>query len=335
MAKLRIGINGFGRIGRLACRACSKRDDIEVAAINDPRKEPEMMEYLLRYDSVHGRFEGELTHDEQHLIINGAPALCFHGEDPTGIPWHEAGVDYVLECSGRFTTIEAVMPHITVGGAKKVLISAPSKDAPTFVMGVNEDTYTPDMDVVCNASCTTNCLAPLAKVIDREFGIESGLMTTIHAVTASQRTADTDSRKNWRLGRSAINNIIPTSTGAAKAVGKVLPNLAGKLTGMAFRVPTTDVSVVDLTVQLEKSATYEEVCEAMRRAADTDMKGIITVFDEELVSSDFFGCTYTCAFDVRAGIALTDKFMKLVAWYDNEAGYSAKLIDLAMYMYNR
>ncbi len=333
MEKLKVGINGFGRIGRLACRACAARDDVEVVAINDPFMTTDAMEYLLKYDSVHGYFKGEIGHTDTELIINGKPVKIFAAMKPGEASWADAGADYVLECSGKYTSLEGALPHKTLGGAKKVIISAPSNDAPTFVMGVNENTYTSDMDVVCNASCTTNCLAPLAKVINDNFGIESGLMTTIHAVTSTQKTADTESKKNWRLGRNALGNIIPTSTGAAKAVGKVLPELLGKLTGMAFRVPTMDVSVVDLTVQLKKSATYDEICKAVKDASETSMKGIILYCEDEVVSSDFIGCPFTSIFDAKAGIALTDKFMKLIAWYDNEWGYSNKLVDLACHIW--
>ena len=334
MSKLKLGINGYGRIGRLVFRACEERDDVEVVAVNDPFMTPDAMAYLLKYDTVHGRFNGEIGYTEDSLIINGRTVKVFACKDPQEIAWADAGVDYVVESTGVFTTKDTAAAHLK-GGAKKVVISAPSKDAPTFVYGVNQDSYTSDMDVVSNASCTTNCLAPMAKVLEDKFGIEEGLMTTIHAMTATQKTADTSVKKNWRLGRAASGNIIPTTTGAATAVGKVLPQLNGKLTGMAFRVPTLDVSVVDLTCNLKTAATYEQICAAMKEASETYLKGVLLYCDEDVVSSDFITCPYTCVFDAKAGIALSETFVKLVAWYDNEWGYSNKLVDLAAYIWNK
>ena len=328
---LKAGINGFGRIGSLAFSASLDREDIDVIAINDPFIDVEYMVYMIKHDSVHGQFKGEVYADSGDLVVNGKRVKVFNEKDPSQIKWAEAGVEYVLECSGVFTTLETANAHLQ-GGAKKVVISAPSKDAPMFVMGVNNDKYTPDMDIVSNASCTTNCLAPLAKVIHDKFGIKDGLMTTVHATTATQKTVDGASKKDWRGGRAAAANIIPSSTGAAKAVGKVIPELNGKLTGMAFRVPTIDVSVVDLTVNLEKPATYEEICAAVKEASEGELAGILGYTDELLVSSDFIHDPRTSIFDAKAGIALTDTFVKLVSWYDNEWGYSNKLLDLALYM---
>jgi len=328
--KIKVGINGFGRIGRLILRASLEHEDIEIVGINGTAV-PEYMAYTLRYDSVHGPFKGTLAYDEHHLIVNGRPIRTFLTRDPSQVSWTEVGADYVMESTGQFTTMEAAAIHLK-NGAKKVLITAPSSDAPMFVMGVNHDTYTPDMDIVSNASCTTNCLAPMAKVLHEKIGIENGLMTTVHAVTATQRTVDGVSKKDWRGGRAAYNNIIPSTTGAAKAVGKVIPSLKGKLTGMSLRVPVLDVSVVDLTVNFARSTSYEEVCRVMREAAEGEMKGIITCTNEELVSTDFIGNPHTCIFDEKAGIPLTDRFMKLVAWYDNEWGYSNKMVDFVEYM---
>ena len=286
---------------------------------------------MTKYDTVHGRFDGEVSSKEGTLIVNGKEIKVYNEMDPHNIPWGELGVDYVLECSGVFTTLEKAQAHIDAG-AKKVIISAPSKDAPMFVMGVNNDKYDPSMNIISNASCTTNCLAPLAKVINDNFGIKDGLMTTVHSTTATQKTVDGASKKDWRGGRAAAANIIPSSTGAAKAVGKVIPELNGKLTGMAFRVPTVDVSVVDLTCNLEKPTTMEEICKAMKNASENEFRGIIEYVDEPVVSSDFISDEHTSIFDATAGIQLTDTFVKLVAWYDNEWGYSNKLVDLACYI---
>ena len=328
---VKIGINGFERIGTLAFQAALKKDEVEVVAINDPFVAADYMAYMTKYDTVHGRFDGEVSSKEGTLIVNGKEIKVYNEMDPHNIPWGELGVDYVLECSGVFTTLEKAQAHIDAG-AKKVIISAPSKDAPMFVMGVNNDKYDPSMNIISNASCTTNCLAPLAKVINDNFGIKDGLMTTVHSTTATQKTVDGASKKDWRGGRAAAANIIPSSTGAAKAVGKVIPELNGKLTGMAFRVPTVDVSVVDLTCNLEKPTTMEEICKAMKNASENEFKGIIEYVDEPVVSSDFISDEHTSIFDATAGIQLTDTFVKLVAWYDNEWGYSNKLVDLACYI---
>ena len=328
---VKVGINGFGRIGKLALQAALENDEVEVVAINDPFIAADYMAYMVKYDSMHGRFKGEIKAEEGKLIVNGKSLNVYNEMDPNNIPWGENGVEYVLECSGVFTTTEKAQAHLNAG-AKKVVISAPSKDAPMFVMGVNEDKYDPSMNIVSNASCTTNCLAPLAKVINDNFGIKEGLMTTVHSITATQKTVDGASKKNWRGGRAAGGNIIPASTGAAKAVGKVIPELSGKLTGMAFRVPTMDVSVVDLTCNLERPTTYEEICAAVKKAAEGEMKGIVEYVDEDVVSSDFLTDSHTSIFDAKAGIMLTDTFVKLVAWYDNEWGYANKLVDLATHM---
>ena len=331
---IRIGINGFGRIGKLAFQAALSKEGVEIVAINDPFITADYMAYMVKYDTVHGRFNGTISSEEGKLVVNGKEIKVYNQMDPKDIPWGKDGVDYVLECSGVFTTMEKAGAHLEAG-AKKVIISAPSKDAPMFVMGVNNDTYTPDMNIISNASCTTNCLAPLAKVINDNFGIKDGLMTTVHSTTATQKTVDGASKKDWRGGRAAAANIIPSSTGAAKAVGKVIPSLNGKLTGMSFRVPTVDVSVVDLTCNLAKPATYEEICNAVKKACENEMKGIMEYTDEPVVSSDFISDPHTSIFDAAAGIALTDTFVKLVAWYDNEWGYSNKLVDLAMYIANK
>ena len=331
---VKIGINGFGRIGNLSFQAALEKEEVEVVAINDPFVTADYMAYMTKYDTVHGRFNGTVEEKDGNLVVNGKEIKVFNEMEPKNIPWGELGVDYVLECSGVFTTIEKANAHLE-GGAKRVIISAPSKDAPMFVMGVNHTEYSPEMKVVSNASCTTNCLAPLAKVINDNFGIKEGLMTTVHATTATQKTVDGASKKDWRGGRAAAANIIPSSTGAAKAVGKVIPALNGKLTGMAFRVPTVDVSVVDLTVNLEKPATYEEICAAVKKASENEFKGIIEYTDEPVVSSDFIHDAHTSIFDSTAGIMLTDTFVKLVAWYDNEWGYSNKLVDLACYIASR
>ena len=328
---IKIGINGFGRIGKLTLQAALTKENVEIVAINDPFITADYMAYMVKFDSIHGRFKGEIRAEEGKLIVNGKEIKVYNEMDPKNIPWGADGVEYVLECSGVFTTTEKANAHLEAG-AKKVIISAPSKDAPMFVMGVNNDKYDPSMNVISNASCTTNCLAPLAKVINDNFGIKDGLMTTVHSTTATQKTVDGASKKDWRGGRAASANIIPSSTGAAKAVGKVIPELNGKLTGMAFRVPTVDVSVVDLTCNLEKPATYEEICAAMKKASENELKGIVEYVDEDVVSSDFVGDAHTSIFDAKAGIALTDSFVKLVAWYDNEWGYSNKLVDLAVYI---
>ena len=331
---VKIGINGFGRIGNLSFQAALAKEGVEVVAINDPFIDAEYMAYMTKFDTVHGRFNGTVESKDGVLVVNGKEIKVYNEMDPHNIPWGEIGVDYVLECSGVFTTMDKAQAHIGAG-AKKVIISAPSKDAPMFVMGVNNETYDPSMNIVSNASCTTNCLAPLAKVINDNFGIKDGLMTTVHSTTATQKTVDGASKKDWRGGRAAAANIIPSSTGAAKAVGKVIPSLNGKLTGMSFRVPTVDVSVVDLTCNLEKPTTMEEICKVMKHAAENEMKGIIEYTDEAVVSSDFINDKHTSIFDATAGIQLTDTFVKLVAWYDNEWGYSNKLVDLACYIASR
>jgi len=333
MAAINIGINGFGRIGRLVMRAAANKPNINIVAVNDPFIPVDYMEYMTKYDTVHGRFPATVTHDKESntLTVGGKVIKVFGERDPANIKWGDAGVDYVVESTGVFTSLEKAGLHF-VGGAKKVVISAPSNDAPMFVMGVNEDSYESSMDVISNASCTTNCLAPLAKVINDEFGIAEGLMTTIHAVTATQQTVDGPSNKDWRGGRAACYNIIPSSTGAAKAVGKVIPSLNGKLTGMSFRVPTVDVSVVDLTARLIKGASYEVICAAIKDASEGPMKGILGYQNEDVVSSDFIGDTHSSIFDQKAGIALTDDFVKLVSWYDNEAGYSNRVLDLITHM---
>lgn len=332
MSKIRVAINGFGRIGRLAFRAGLNRDDIEFVGINDMLN-PDYMAYMLKYDTMHGRFNGEVSSTEKGIVVNGKEIPVFREKDPSNLPWKDLDVDFVIESTGLFKTVEKAGAHLTAG-AKKVVISAPSSDAPMFVMGVNDDSYKPGMKIVSNASCTTNCLAPLAKVIHDNFGIESGLMTTVHSTTSTQRTVDGPSMKDWRGGRSASGNIIPSSTGAAKAVGKVIPELEGKLTGMSMRVPTLDVSVVDLTVNLKKGTTYEEICKVMKEASEGSLKGILGYTDEKVVSSDFLGDVRTSIFDADAGIMLNDKFVKLVAWYDNEWGYSNKLLDLIAHIHS-
>ena len=328
---VKVGINGFGRIGKLSFQAALAKEGVEVVAVNDPFVTADYMAYMTKFDTVHGRFQGTIEEKNGNLVVNGKEIKVYNEMDPHNIPWGEIGVDYVLECSGVFTTMEKAQAHLDAG-AKKVLISAPSKDAPMFVMGVNNETYDPSMKIVSNASCTTNCLGPLAKIINDNFGIKEGLMTTVHSTTATQKTVDGASKKDWRGGRAASANIIPSSTGAAKAVGKVIPTLNGKLTGMSFRVPTVDVSVVDLTCNLEKPATYEEICAAVKKASEGELKGIVEYTDEPVVSSDFLNDAHTSIFDATAGIMLTDTFVKLVAWYDNEWGYSNKLVDLACYI---
>jgi glyceraldehyde 3-phosphate dehydrogenase len=328
---VKVGINGFGRIGRLVFRASLNNPNVEVVGINDPFIDVEYMSYMLRYDSIHGRFEGTVEIDGDKLVVNGKSISVFGSKDPVEIPWASCGAEYVVESTGVFTTEEKASAHIKAG-AKKVIISAPSADAPMFVMGVNQDKYTKDMTVVSNASCTTNCLAPLAKVIHENFGIVEGLMTTVHATTATQKTVDGPSNKDWRGGRAAGGNIIPSSTGAAKAVGKVIPELNGKLTGMAFRVPTLNVSVVDLTCRLEKSATYDEIKAVIKNASENELAGILGYTEDAVVSSDFIHESRTSVFDANAGISLNNNFVKLVSWYDNEWGYSSKVVDLVAHM---
>ena len=331
---IKVGINGFGRIGRLVFRAGINRPDIEFVGINDPFMTPDYMAYMLRYDTMHGRFDGTIEYTDDAIIVNGKKVRFFACMDPKDIPWGEVGAEYVVESTGVFLTKEKAQAHIDAG-AKKVVMSAPSKDdTPMFVCGVNLDKYTPDMTFVSNASCTTNCLAPIAKVLNDNWGITDGLMTTVHSTTATQKTVDGVSMKDWRGGRAASGNIIPSSTGAAKAVGKVIPELNGKLTGMSMRVPTLDVSVVDLTVNLAKPAKYEEICAAMKAASEGELKGILGYTDEAVVSSDFLGDTRTSIFDADAGIALTDTFVKVVSWYDNEIGYSNKVLELIKHMYS-
>ena len=328
-----IGINGFGRIGRFVFRASTKRDDIEVVAINDLLP-VDYMAYMLKYDTMHGRFEGTVEADMEKslLIVNGKPIRVTACKNPAEIGWGEVGAEYVVESTGLFLTKEKAQAHIEAG-AKYVVMSAPSKDdTPMFVCGVNEKTYVKGTQFVSNASCTTNCLAPITKVLNDKFGVVEGLMTTVHSTTATQKTVDGPSRKDWRGGRAASGNIIPSSTGAAKAVGKVIPELNGKLTGMSMRVPTLDVSVVDLTVKLAKPATHEDICKAMKDASEGELKGVLGYTDEEVVSSDFLGDSRTSIFDKKAGIALTDTFVKVVSWYDNECGYSNKMVDLIRYM---
>lgn len=326
---LKLGINGFGRIGRIAFRATVNRPDVDVVAIND-LLDVEHLAYLLEYDSVHGKFDGTIKVENGNLVVNDKTIRVTAERDPKNLKWNEVGVDIVADCTGIFTTLDTAQAHIDAG-AKKVVISAPSKDAPMFVMGVNHNELKPTDTIISNASCTTNCLAPMAKVLDDNFGIEEALMTTVHASTATQLTVDGPSRKNYRLGRSALANIIPTTTGAAKAVGKVIPKLNGKLTGMAFRVPTPDVSVVDLTVRLEKETSYEAIKQAFKEASEGELNGVLGYTEEDVVSQDFVSDPRTSIFDAGAGIELNSKFFKLIAWYDNEFGYSNKLIDLALH----
>lgn len=330
MAKVRLGINGFGRIGRIVFRESINRDNVEVVAIND-LLDVEHLAYLLKYDSVHGPFKGEVEVKDGNLFVNGNLIRVTAEKDPSTLKWDEVNVDVVAECTGIFTTLEKADAHLK-GGAKKVVISAPSADAPMFVMGVNHDKVTADDKIVSNASCTTNCLAPLAKVINDNFGIEEALMTTIHATTATQLTVDGPSKKDFRGGRAALLNIIPASTGAAKAVGKVIPELNGKLTGMAMRVPTADVSVVDLTVKVAKETTYEEIMDVLKNASETSMKGVLGFTTDDVVSQDFISDSRTSIVDAKAGIGLNSTFFKLVSWYDNEYGYSSKLIDLSVHV---
>jgi glyceraldehyde 3-phosphate dehydrogenase len=331
MSKIKVGINGFGRIGRLAFRAAMERKDIEIVGINDLIS-VDYMVYMLRYDTVHGRFNGTAEAKDGKLVVNGQAIRVTSEKDPSNLKWNEVEAEYVIESTGIFLSKDTAEAHIKAG-AKKVVMSAPSKDdTPMFVMGVNHKSYTKDMTYVSNASCTTNCLAPVAKILNDNWGIAEGLMTTVHATTATQKTVDGPSAKDWRGGRAAAGNIIPSSTGAAKAVGKVIPALNGKLTGMAFRVPTLNVSVVDLTVKLNKPATYAEICAAMKEAANGELKGILGYTDEDVVSSDFMTDPRTSIFDSKAGIALNDNFVKVVSWYDNEWGYSNKVLDLIAYM---
>ena len=330
--KAKIGINGFGRIGRLVFRAALAHDDVEVVGLNDPFMNPEYMAYMLKYDSVHGKFPGEVKAEDGMLVVDGKKFPVFTAMDVKDIPWASVGAEYICECTGKHLSKDLCQGHIDAG-AKHVIMGAPSKDdTPMFVMGVNNDKYTSDMTFVSNASCTTNCLAPIAKVLNDKFGIVEGLMTTVHSVTPTQKLLDGASLKDWRGGRAATGNIIPSSTGAAKAVGKVIPELNGKLTGMSMRVPTLDVSVVDLTVNLEKPASYEDICAAMKEASEGELKGVLGYTDEDVVSSDFLGDTRTSIFDKKAGLSLTDTFVKVVSWYDNECGYSNKMVELIRYM---
>jgi len=324
---VRIGINGFGRIGRLVCRAALAHKDVHIVAINEPFMDLEYLVYLFKYDSTHGKFKGDVHGKDGKLYIGENVINVFAEKDPTKIPWGANNVDVVVESTGVFLDVAKCEAHLK-GGAKKVCVTAPSPDAPMYVMGVNENTYDVNHHIFSNASCTTNCLAPLAKVIHENFGIAEGLMTTVHATTATQKTVDGPSGKDWRAGRGAAQNIIPASTGAAKAVGKVIPALNGKLTGMAFRVPTPDVSVVDLTCRLEKPATYEEICATIKKASEGELKNIMGYTSDEVVSTDFLGDTHSCIFDAKAGISLNKNFVKLVAWYDNEFGYSHRVVDL-------
>ena len=331
---IKVGINGFGRIGSLAFRAAVKSDDIEVVGINAPGKTAGQLAYAVKYDTVHGKFDADVSYNDEEklLIVDGKSFPILDSRDPSVLPWGELGAEYVLECTGKFLTKADAQPHIDAG-AKVVVMSGPAKDdTPMFVCGVNLDKYTPDMQFVSNASCTTNCLAPLAKVLNDNFGIVEGLMTTVHASTATQSVVDGFSKKNWRLGRSVYNNIIPTSTGAAKAVGKVIPELKGKLTGTSMRIPAGDVSIVDLTVRLEKGASYDEICAAVKAASEGPIKGVLEYVDEEVVSSDFKTDAHTSIFDAKAGLALNDNFVKLMAWYDNEWGFSNKMLDLTRHI---
>ena len=331
MAKYKIGINGFGRIGRLLLRLSFKFPELEVVAINDPFMDLEYAKYMLTYDTVHGKFDGTCEVKNGKLVVNGKSIAFYNSLNPEEIGWKEAGAEYIAEATGKFTKGPDAERHIK-GGAKKVIITAPGKEVPMFVYGVNHEEYTKDLKVVSNASCTTNCLAPLAKVINDVYGIEEGLMTTVHSVTATQLTVDGSSKKDWRTGRAASGNIIPSSTGAAKAVGEVIPTLKGKLTGMSFRVPTLDVSAVDLTVRLKKATTYEDICKTIKKYSTTKMKDVLGYTDQLVVSSDFIGDTHGSIFDEKAGIMLNDKFVKLVAWYDNELGYSMQTLRLIAHM---
>ena len=328
---IKVGINGFGRIGRLVFRAAVSNPEIEIKGINDPFIDLEYMKYMLTYDTIHGKFEGDVKVEGDKLVVGGNKISVCAARNPDEIPWAQYGAEYIVESTGVFTTVEKASLHLK-GGAKKIVISAPSADAPMFVMGVNADKYSKDMTVVSNASCTTNCLAPVAKVLHDNFGIVEGLMTTVHSTTATQKTVDGPSSKDWRGGRAASANIIPSSTGAAKAVGKVIPDLNGKLTGMAFRVPTLNVSVVDLTCRLQKGASYDEIKKAMKAAAEGPLKGILAYTEDDVVSSDFITDSHTSIFDAKAGISLNDNFVNVVSWYDNEWAYSCKVLDLITHM---
>ncbi|KAK3397074.1 glyceraldehyde 3 phosphate dehydrogenase [Sordaria brevicollis] len=328
---VKVGINGFGRIGRIVFRNAIEHDDIQIVAVNDPFIEPKYAEYMLRYDSTHGNFKGTIAVEGSDLVVNGKKVKFYTERDPAAIPWSETGAEYIVESTGVFTTTEKASAHLK-GGAKKVIISAPSADAPMYVMGVNNESYDGSANVISNASCTTNCLAPLAKVIHDNFTIVEGLMTTVHSYTATQKTVDGPSSKDWRGGRTAAQNIIPSSTGAAKAVGKVIPDLNGKLTGMSMRVPTANVSVVDLTVRLEKGASYDEIKEVVKKAAEGPLAGILAYTEDEVVSSDMNGNPASSIFDAKAGISLNKNFVKLVSWYDNEWGYSRRVLDLISYV---
>jgi glyceraldehyde 3-phosphate dehydrogenase len=328
---IKVGINGFGRIGRIVFRNAVEHPDVEIVAVNDPFIEPKYAEYMLRYDSTHGVFNGTIEVKGSDLVVNGKTVKFYTERDPAAIPWKDTGAEYVVESTGVFTTNEKASAHLK-GGAKRVIISAPSADAPMYVMGVNEKSYDGSASVISNASCTTNCLAPLAKVINDKFGIVEGLMTTVHSYTATQKTVDGPSAKDWRGGRGAAQNIIPSSTGAAKAVGKVIPALNGKLTGMAFRVPTSNVSVVDLTCRIEKPASYDQIKAVLKEASEGELKGILGYTEDEIVSSDLNGNPNSSIFDAKAGISLNDNFVKLVSWYDNEWGYSRRVLDLLAYV---
>ncbi|KAF2180194.1 glyceraldehyde-3-phosphate dehydrogenase [Zopfia rhizophila CBS 207.26] len=328
---VKVGINGFGRIGRIVFRNAVEHNDVEIVAVNDPFIEPHYAAYMLKYDSTHGQFKGEIKIDGNNLIVNGKTIRFYMEKDPAAIPWSETGAYYVVESTGVFTTTEKAKAHLK-GGAKKVVISAPSADAPMFVMGVNNETYKSDIEVLSNASCTTNCLAPLAKVVHDKFTIIEGLMTTVHSYTATQKVVDGPSAKDWRGGRTAAQNIIPSSTGAAKAVGKVIPDLNGKLTGMSMRVPTANVSVVDLTCRIEKGASYDEIKQAIKEASEGSLKGILGYTEDDIVSTDLIGDNRSSIFDAKAGISLNKNFVKLVSWYDNEWGYSRRVLDLLVYI---
>ena len=332
---IKVGISGFGRIARVVIRAAMDEPKIQIAAINIRNADLDYLEYMLKYDSTFGRFPKPIGKYKNGLIINGKKVPVFSEEDAKKINWKKAGVEYVIECTGAYVTTETAMDHITHGGAKKVIISAPAKDkeTPTFVYGVNHKDYTKDMNVVSNASCTTNCLAPMCKVLHKEFGINEGLMATIHAATAKQKVVDARSMKDWRTGRSVFGNIIPSTTGAAKAVGLVIPDLQGKMTGISYRVPTADVSIVDLNVVLEKPTSYDEICKAMKKASETYLKGVLEYVEDEVVSLDFVGDPHTCVFDAKEGVELNEKFFKLIAYYDNEYGYSAKILEMIKHMH--
>ena len=331
---INIGINGFGRIGSLALRQIMKRDKMKICGINLRNADIPLLAYMFKYDSVFGRYDGVVETAENAIIVDGQRIQIFSESDASAIKWSESGAEYIVESTGAFNTVEKASMHFS-GGAKKVIVTAPPKDdvMPTYVMGVNHTEYRPEYDVISNASCTTNCLAPLAKVVNDNFGIEKGLMTTIHAATAKQKAVDARAGRDWRTGRSVFGNIIPSTTGAAKAVGLVIPELKGKLTGMSFRVPTNSVSVVDMTVQLSTNTTYQDICAALKQAAETSMKGIIEYSNEDIVSTDLRGDSHTCIFDEKAGVMLDDSFVKLIAWYDNEWGYTSKVLDLVEYIY--